>query len=316
MAEVRKGLKVERPLAVLAPDTLWVSTDEPEGQDKSWSNGLVWVDVADPFAVLEVGPQGPTGDKGPVGDKGPTGDPGGSGSVAWADVQNKPTEFPPASHTHAELPTPGQKNALQGTQGTPGATNQYVTTQDARLSDARAPTAHTHPWAEVTGQPASYPPSAHTHPVSEITGLETVGKLTADQASTATALTNTTGLSFAVTSGLTYRFAAVVVYRTAVLTTGIRLGATTPAFTVYSANVTINGIAVDGTGAAFHGALTTSGDSVVSPSVAAINTDYVATITGVLVPSANGTFQLQHASEVAATVATVRAGSHIAYRAV
>lgn len=237
----------------------------------------------------------------------------------WANVSGKPVAFPPASHTHDDLPTPGQKNALAGTQGTPGLNNQYVTTQDARLSDARPPAPHTHPWAEVTGQPATYPPSAHTHPASEITGLpggDTVVKLTADQASTASALANTTGLSFAVTAGQTYRFAAVIVYRTAVLTTGIRLGATTPAFTVYSANVTINGIAVDGTGAAFHGALTTSGDSVVSPSVAAINTDYTALINGVLVPSANGTFQLQHATEVATTAATVRTGSHLTYRAV
>lgn len=238
---------------------------------------------------------------------------------AWADITGKPSTFPPASHSHDDLPTPGQKNALAGTQGTPGATNQYVTHQDPRNSDARPPTAHSHAYADITAKPSSFAPSAHTHPASDITGLpggDTVVKLTADQASTATALANTTGLSFAVTAGQTYRFAAVIVYRTAVLTTGIRLGATAPAFTVYSANVTIGGIAVDGTGAAFHGALTTSGDSVVSPTVAAINTDYVASITGVLVPSANGTFQLQHATEVAATAATVRAGSHIAYRAV
>ena len=48
-------------------------------------------------------------------------------------------------HSGAEvLPTTGQKNALAGTSGTPGSANPYVTDQDARLSDDRPPTAHSH----------------------------------------------------------------------------------------------------------------------------------------------------------------------------
>ena len=50
-----------------------------------------------------------------------------------------------AYHTGtAVLPTDGQKNALAGTQGTPGTLNPYVTTQDPRLSDARTPASHSH----------------------------------------------------------------------------------------------------------------------------------------------------------------------------
>jgi hypothetical protein len=144
---------------------------------------------------------------------------------------------------------------------------------------------------------------------------DSVVKLTADlAASTATALTNTTGLSFAVTSGTTYRFAALILFRSAALTTGIRLGATTPAFSVYSARISIP-FAVDGSGGIFHGVLTTSGDSVVSSAVPAINTDLLASIEGVLIPSASGTFQLQHASEVAGSAVTIRNGSNLAYRA-
>lgn len=56
-----------------------------------------------------------------------------------------------AAGDDARFPTTGQKNALAGTSGTPGTTNQYVTTQDSRLSDARTPTAHTHPESDVTG---------------------------------------------------------------------------------------------------------------------------------------------------------------------
>ena len=57
-----------------------------------------------------------------------------------------------AYHSGAEiLPTQGQRNALAGTSGTPGDTNRYVTDQDARLSDAREPAAHSHPEPDLTG---------------------------------------------------------------------------------------------------------------------------------------------------------------------
>jgi hypothetical protein len=198
------------------------------------------------------------------------------------------------------IPTEGPLTTqiAQGPQGPPGTTD----------------------WNALTNKPSTFAPSSHQHPASDITGLpsggDSVVKLTGDlAASTSTTLTNTTGLSFAVTSGTLYRFSARIIFRTAALTTGIRIGATTPAFTAYAANVSIP-FAIDGSGGVFHGALTTSGDSVVSSAVPAINTDYVATVEGVILPSANGTFQLQHATEVAASAATVRNGSNLTYRTV
>lgn len=38
-----------------------------------------------------------------------------------------------------------------------------VLDNDARLTNARTPTAHTHDWTDITGEPATYPPSAHDH---------------------------------------------------------------------------------------------------------------------------------------------------------
>jgi hypothetical protein len=64
------------------------------------------------------------------------------------------------------LPTQGQKNALAGSSGTPGATNQYVTTQDSRMSDARVPSAHVHVEADTTNlvsDLAGKAPTVHTH---------------------------------------------------------------------------------------------------------------------------------------------------------
>jgi hypothetical protein len=47
-------------------------------------------------------------------------------------------------------PSVGEKAAMAGTTGTPGNGNCYVTDQDARLSDARTPTAHQHAATDVT----------------------------------------------------------------------------------------------------------------------------------------------------------------------
>jgi hypothetical protein len=60
------------------------------------------------------------------------------GTVLWADITDKPTTFPPSSHSHywAEI------------------TDRPTT---------MTPTAHTHLWADITDKPVTFPPSAHTH---------------------------------------------------------------------------------------------------------------------------------------------------------
>jgi hypothetical protein len=135
--------------------------------------------------------------------------------------------------------------------------------------------------------------------------------LTADLAAYgALALINTTGLAFPVANGVHYGFKFVVLFQTVALTTGIRFGLTFPAVTRFGCSVSIPDAAVDGTAAFWHGRITASGDSVVSAGVEAINTDYVAVIEGVIVPSANGTLQLQHATEVNTSNVLVRQGSY------
>lgn len=58
----------------------------------------------------------------------------------------------------ALAPTAGQKAALAGTSGTPGAGNTYVTNADTRNSNARTPTAHAS--SHGTGQSDAITPSA------------------------------------------------------------------------------------------------------------------------------------------------------------
>jgi len=47
-----------------------------------------------------------------------------------------------AHHSNANDPSAGEKAALAGTSGTPGALNAYVTNDDARNTNARTPSAH------------------------------------------------------------------------------------------------------------------------------------------------------------------------------
>jgi hypothetical protein len=130
-------------------------------------------------AVGQIGPAGPKGDTGtgPQGLQGIQGIPGVPGVTLHASLLDVSSDQHHAqSHkTRHEsggadelvtLPTPGQKNALAGSSGTPGATNQYVTTQDARMSDARVPSAHVHVEADTTNlvsDLAGKAPTVHTH---------------------------------------------------------------------------------------------------------------------------------------------------------
>ena len=65
---------------------------------------------------------------------------GGSDPVISADIGTGANQL--AAGNDSRFPTTGEKAALAGTSGTPSDTNRYVTNSDARLSNARTPTAH------------------------------------------------------------------------------------------------------------------------------------------------------------------------------
>ena len=68
--------------------------------------------------------------------------------IMWSDIQNRPSLFPPSSHTHPWSDLTGVPVTFPAT-------------------------AHTHPWADVTGKPSTFTPAAHTHQSSEITAAGT-----------------------------------------------------------------------------------------------------------------------------------------------
>lgn len=61
-------------------------------------------------------------------------DPAGSATAAVAAHE--------VTYDHNNIPTSGEKDALQGTAGLPSDSNRYVTNGDSRLTDARTPLAH------------------------------------------------------------------------------------------------------------------------------------------------------------------------------
>lgn len=56
-----------------------------------------------------------------------------------------------AGTNDGRIPSQGENDALAGTNGTPSDSNRFVTNADPRNSDARTPTAHTHPTSAITG---------------------------------------------------------------------------------------------------------------------------------------------------------------------
>jgi hypothetical protein len=135
-------------------------------------------------------------------------------------------------------------------------------------------------------------------------------KITADQAKNGQTVSDVTGLVFALTSGQLYRFSFYVVYRTGTATVGPRITVTHPGATVFAAAVEVSGFGADAAAADWHGAITTSGDEVVPTAVVATNTDFIAKIEGVILPSASGNLQVRVGNETNTNNITVRNGSN------
>jgi hypothetical protein len=126
---------------------------------------------------------------------------GGGGLVTWADILNKPSTFPAASHIHAIADVTGLQDILdskadEGTVGTGGVDWGEITgflEDQTDLYNAialKADVDHIHEIAEVTGLQAALdskadsgePPAAHSHIIGEVTGLQASLDAKADDA--------------------------------------------------------------------------------------------------------------------------------------
>ena len=91
-----------------------------------------------------------------------------SGSSAWVDITGKPSTFPPSAHTHPatdvtedtthRFATDMEKTTWNAKVSFPGFGTTAGTAaegNDARLSDARTPTAHNQAWSTITSTPTT-----------------------------------------------------------------------------------------------------------------------------------------------------------------
>ena len=87
--------------------------------------------------------------------------------IMWSDIQNRPSLFPPSSHTHPWSDLTGVPVAF------PATAHTHPWADVTGKPTTFPPSSHQHPWADVTGKPATFPPAAHTHQSSEITAAGT-----------------------------------------------------------------------------------------------------------------------------------------------
>lgn len=83
-----------------------------------------------------------------------------SSSVAWDDVTDKPTTFPPETHTHSgdDITSAVGEAAHAGSADT--ATNADYANSAASADSVL--------WADIPDKPMSFPPDAHNHDTSYV----------------------------------------------------------------------------------------------------------------------------------------------------
>jgi hypothetical protein len=123
----------------------------------------------------------------------------------------------------------------------------------------------------------------------------------------ANTLADITGLTHTVVSGTSYYFKAVILYTSAATTTGAR-------FTVNGPTMTALGFRSEYTLTATTTTLNSHLDTRQLPAASnasALLVGNIAYLEGMFTPSANGTFAIQFASEVASSAITAKAGSFL-----
>jgi hypothetical protein len=269
------------------------------------------------------GPPGPQGEQGPMGPPGPAGAAGAQGSTGPAGPPGEPGQrgdvgAPGAAGSPGAQGSQGSQG-VQGPKGDPGAQGPKGDKGDTGATGAQGsqgPQGLQGPAGTAGAAGAQGPQGIQgiqgPAGAQGIQGLPGLGpstvKLAADQTFSSATAANVTGMSFAVVSGRTYRFRFLCLVQSNTATVGVAATVTIPAATRFGA-VARTPIAADGTAAVFHGAISSSGDAVVPTAVPAINVDHLLEIEGILIPSANGTIQLQARTETGTTPVIVRQGS-------
>ena len=92
---------------------------------------------------------------------------GSANSVAWDNVSDKPSTYPPSGHTHTKAQV-----------GLGNVDNTADSAKSVKYA-ASAGSANSVAWGNVSGKPSTYPPSSHTHSYLPLSGGTVTGKLNA-----------------------------------------------------------------------------------------------------------------------------------------
>lgn len=258
------------------PITVTHSTTATGGESAGLVGQAAW--NADHTVVGE----GPTGATGPTGAAGATGASGPTGAIGLTGASG-PTG---AAGVTGAVGATGAAG-VTGATGPSGATGLTGASGPTGAVGATGPSGATGPTGVgLTG--ASGPTGA-----SGTAGFTTV-KMNSDTATGGTtALITASGMIFALTSGNVYYFEFYAQHQGGT-TSGLALGLTFPAATVVSANVNLPLTATSGQ----LGSISTSGGSVVGAGCLGQTVNALATISGTIVPTANGNLALMWGCEI------------------
>ena len=129
-----------------------------------------------PGQTGSTGPTGPSGPMGPVGPAGPVGSIAAGSTIPWTQITGKPTTYPPASHEHtwtsidnrpSTFPPSSHTHDYAANPHGDGAHSlnyaQVGHGNAAHAGDGFAAMNHGHPWAEISGKPATFTPADHSN---------------------------------------------------------------------------------------------------------------------------------------------------------
>jgi hypothetical protein len=157
------------------------------------------------------------------------------------------------------------------------------------------------------GKMRCYEGGAWTNCIATAENVVTLGADVIDN-SGANTIADVTGLSFAVASGVTYHFSALINYTAAATTTGSIWTVNGPTTTTlsYTSRYTLAATTETTNYAAAY-------NSPAVSNATSLATGNIATIEGIVTPSASGTLQIRFATEVAGSAITAKAGSTLTW---